>query len=50
MMVQWTYWEPLCFLQGRKHSDGLFWLLFWAVAKESLAIKGETSLRNNDQT
>ena len=30
-------WGPLCFLQGRSRSGGLFWLLFAAAGKESLA-------------
>jgi len=33
-ITQTPQWEPLCFLQGRSCSGGLFWLLFWAVAKE----------------
>ena len=34
MMVVLSRWVSLCFLQGRSCSGGLFWLLFWAVAKE----------------
>ena len=34
MIAVLTQWVPLCLLQGRSCSGGLFWLLFWAVAKE----------------
>ncbi len=31
-----------CLSRGVRRSDGLFWVVFWAVAKEYLAVKGET--------
>ena len=35
-------WEPQCLLLGRSCRGGLVWLLYWAAAIKSLAVKGET--------
>ena len=46
MMAVLNRWEPLCFLQGRSGRGGLFWVLFWAVAKEYLARGARTAMPN----
>ena len=46
MMAVLNRWEPLCFLQGRSGRGGLFWVLFWAVAKEYLARGANTAMPN----
>jgi hypothetical protein len=43
MMTVLNRWGPLCFLQGRSGRGGLFWVLFWAVAKEYLARGARTA-------
>jgi len=30
--------HPECFISGQSNKDGLFWVLFWAVAKEPMKI------------
>ncbi len=43
-------WEPPCLLWGRSRSGGLFWLLFAAAGKESLArqwAKPQEQLKNS---
>ncbi len=37
MITVLAKWEPPCLLWGRSRSGGLFWLLFAAAGKESLA-------------
>ena len=49
MMTVLNRWGPLCFLQGRRGRGGLFWVLFWAVAKEYLA-RGARTARPNEKT
>jgi len=44
MMAVLFQWEPLCILQGRSCSGGLFWVFFWAVAKEYLARGAKTAM------
>ena len=44
MMTALNRWGPLCFLQGRRGRGGLFWVLFWAVAKEYLARGARTAM------
>jgi hypothetical protein len=50
MMAVLNRWEPLCFLQGRSGRGGLFWVLFWAVAKEYLARGARTAMPNEITT
>ncbi|NOQ89641.1 MAG: hypothetical protein GQ549_01705 [Gammaproteobacteria bacterium] len=45
MIMALDKWVPL-FFKGRSCSGGLFWLLFWAVAKESLARGANTAMPN----
>ena len=46
MITVLSRWAPLCFLQGRRGRGGLFWVLFWAVAKEYLARGARTAMPN----
>ena len=62
MMAALSQWGPLCFLhkymdvriramqeklpRGARRSDGLFWVLFWAVAKKCLACGAITAMPN----
>jgi hypothetical protein len=46
MIILLSQWEPLCLLQGRSLRGGLFWVLFWAVAKKCLARGARTAMPN----
>jgi hypothetical protein len=50
MMTVLLRWVPLCFLQGRSGRGGLFWALFWAVAKKCLARGARTAMPNQEST
>ena len=50
MMPALSRWVSLCFLQGRSCSGGLFWVLFWAVAKVYLARGANTAMPNKNTT
>jgi hypothetical protein len=50
MIMVLSQWEPLCFFQGCSYSGGLFWVLFWAVAKECLACGARTAMPNEITT
>ncbi len=50
MMTALNRWAPLCSLQGRSGRGGLFWVLFWAVAKKCLARGANTAMPNEITT